>query len=114
MQPKKVQQLIHRALVDARGQDIRVLDVRKVAGFTDYMVIASGTSERHVKSLADRVTEKVKEQGVLPIGTEGREASEWVLVDLGDVILHAMKQQTCGLYQLEKLWGADYETVKPV
>lgn len=105
--------LVLATLDDSKARDVTVLDVRGKTGITDYMVIASGSSERHVKSLADHVLEKVKEQGVLPIGTEGQEASEWVLVDLGDVIVHAMKQQARELYQLEKLWGTDYEDVKP-
>lgn len=114
MPAEQLLQLVLSTLDDAKACNVSVLDVRNKTGITDYMVIASGTSERHVKSLADHVAEKTKEQGVIPIGTEGQEASEWVLVDLGDVIVHAMKQQTRELYQLEKLWGTDYETAKPV
>lgn len=105
MQPKKMQQLIQRALVDAKGQDIRVLDVRKVAGFTDYMVIASGTSNRHVVTLAEKVVDKLRARGLRPIGVEGKEFGDWVLVDSGDVVTHVMRPQTRDFYNLEKLWG---------
>lgn len=100
--------LVLSMLDDGKAVDVKVLDVRKKTGITDYMVVAGGTSDRHVRSLADRITEKVKEHGILPIGTEGKDAAEWVLVDLGDVIVHAMKPDTRALYQLEKLWGTDY------
>jgi len=105
MQPKKMQHLIQRALADAKGQDIRVLDVRKIAGFTDYMVIASGTSNRHVATLAEKVIDKLRVQGLRPIGVEGKEFGDWVLVDFGDVVTHVMRPQTRDLYNLEKLWG---------
>ncbi|OGI43154.1 MAG: ribosome silencing factor [Candidatus Muproteobacteria bacterium RBG_16_64_11] len=105
MQAKKMQQLIHRALVDAKGQDIRVLDVRKVAGFTDYMVIASGTSSRHVATLAEKVVDKLRAEGLRPIGLEGKEFGEWVLIDFGDVVTHVMHPHTRDFYNLEKLWA---------
>lgn len=105
MQAKKMQQLIERALIDAKGQDIRVLDVRKIAGFTDYMVIASGTSNRHVATLAEKVVDKLRGRGLRPIGVEGKEFGEWVLIDCGDVVAHVMRPQTRDFYNLEKLWG---------
>lgn len=113
MQPKKMQQLIHRALVDAKGQDIRVLDVRKIAGFTDYMVIASGTSSRHVATLAEKVVDKLRARGLKPIGLEGKEFGEWVLIDFGDVVTHVMHPQTRDFYNLEKLWGAEIQPEAP-
>ena len=105
MQAKKLQQLIQRALTDAKGQDIRVLDVRKIAGFTDYMVIASGTSNRHVATLAEKVVDKLRTQGLRPIGVEGKEFGDWVLIDFGDVVTHVMRPPTRDFYNLEKLWG---------
>jgi ribosome-associated protein len=105
MQAKKMQQLIQRALSDAKGQDIRVLDVRKIAGFTDYMVIASGTSNRHVATLAEKVVDKLRGRGLRPIGVEGKEFGDWVLIDFGDVVTHVMRPQTRDFYNLEKLWG---------
>lgn len=101
-------ELVLAILEENKARDVTVLDVRGKTGITDYMVIASGSSDRHVKSMAAHVLEKTKEKGILPIGTEGQDAAEWVLVDLGDVIVHAMKPQTRELYQLEKLWGTDY------
>ncbi|WP_054775114.1 ribosome silencing factor [Methylogaea oryzae] len=109
MPVEEVLKLVLATLDDGKAQNVTVLDVRGKTGITDYMVIATGTSERHVKSLADHVEEKAKHQGVPPIGSEGQDASEWVLVDLGDVIVHIMKQQARELYQLEKLWGTDYD-----
>jgi ribosome-associated protein len=105
MQAKKMQELIQRALADAKGQDIRVLDVRKIAGFTDYMVIASGTSNRHVVTLAEKVVDKLRGRGLRPIGVEGKEFGDWVLIDFGDVVTHVMRPQTRDFYNLEKLWG---------
>jgi ribosome-associated protein len=100
--------LVLAALDDGKGKDIKVIDVRGKTGITDYMVIASGTSERHVKSLADRVVEKAKTNRVPPLGVEGENVGEWVLVDLGDAVVHVMKPQTREFYQLEKLWQGDY------
>ena len=105
MQAKKMQHLIERALIDAKGQDIRILDVRKIAGFTDYMVIASGTSNRHVATLAEKVVDKLRGRGLRPIGVEGKEIGDWVLIDFGDVVAHVMRPQTRDFYNLEKLWG---------
>ncbi|WP_455423472.1 ribosome silencing factor [Candidatus Methylospira mobilis] len=87
-----------------KGADIKVLDVRNKTSITDYMVIASGTSERHVCSLADRIVDKAREIGVRTLSLEGKASGDWVLVDLGEVIIHVMKPQTREFYQLEKLW----------
>jgi len=100
--------LVVEALDDGKARDVRVIDVREKTSFTDYMVIASGTSERHVKSLADQVVEKAKEREIQPLGVEGQAAGEWVLVDLGDTVLHVMKPQVREFYQLEKFWQGDY------
>lgn len=101
-------QLVLLALDDGKGRDVKILDVRGKTGITDFMVIASGTSERHVKSLAGHVVEKAKDNETQPIGVEGENIGEWVLVDLGDVIVHVMKPQTREFYQLEKLWHGDF------
>lgn len=107
MQPKKMQQLIHQALDDAKGLDVHVLDVRKRADFADYMIIASGTSSRHVSAMAGRVIDKMREAGVRPVGVEGEDVGDWVLIDFGDVVAHIMRPPTRAFYDLEKLWSQD-------
>ena len=97
------------ALDDLKAQDVQVLDVRDTASFTDAMIIASGTSDRHIKALADRVLEAAKAIGVAPLGIEGETSREWILVDLGDVIVHLMHPQTRAFYNLEKLWAVSEE-----
>jgi len=105
MQADQKQKEIVQVLADAKGQDIRVLDVRNVTDFTDYMIIASGTSSRHVQTLADRICVRMKELGLMPVGREGEAVGDWVLVDFGDVVAHLMRPQVRDLYNLEKLWG---------
>ena len=85
-----------------------MIDVTKVTDITDRMIIASGRSNRQVKSLAEKVVASAKEQGVKPLGMEG-EQGDWVLVDLGDVILHLMHPTTRAYYQLEKLWSEEHQ-----
>jgi len=96
------------ALEDLKGQDITTIDVQGKTSVTDYMIIASGSSSRHVKSLAENVLEKAKEQGVRPLGSEGLDGGEWALLDLGDVVVHVMQVPTRQFYDLERLWqGAE-------
>lgn len=102
---KKTQQWIQDALADAKTQNIAVLDVRKISDFTDYMVIATGTSNRHVQSSADKVVETLRGHGVRPVGIEGKQLGDWVLIDFGDVVAHIMREQTRDFYNLEKLWS---------
>lgn len=113
MQSNDLLTLVLAALDDGKGNDIKVIDVRDKTNITDYMVIASGTSDRHVVSLADRVVERIKENQMMPLGVEGQNTGEWVLVDLGDAIIHVMKPQTREFYQLEKLWQGDYDLAYP-
>ncbi len=106
---EQMKQMAVTALEDLKAQDIQIMDVRGMTSITDVMIIASGTSDRHVKSLADAVVEAVKKQGVEPIGVEGEGSREWMLVDLGDVIVHVMHPQTRAFYNLEKLWTVGEE-----
>ena len=107
MQTKELLEMVQEVLDDRKGQNITVLDVIGKTSITDYMVVVTSTSERHAKALSDYVLEKVKEKGFLPLGVEGQKGSDWVLLDLGDVILHVMTAQAREFYQLEKLWSVD-------
>jgi ribosome-associated protein len=92
------------ALEELKAKDIREIDVRGKTSIADLLVIASGTSARHVKSIADEVVKFAKKAGVMPIGVEGEQEAEWVLVDLGDVIVHVMLPRIREFYGLERLW----------
>src|SRR3569832_105068 len=102
----QLRELALAALDDLKAKDVKVLDVRTLTGITDYMIIASGTSTRHVKSLADSVVEKAKQAGSRPLSVEGEREAEWILVDLADVVVHVMLPTTRDFYQLENLWDA--------
>ena len=92
------------ALDDMKALEVKVLDVRDLTDIADYMVIASGTSDRHVRSVAQRVVEKAKEAGFRPHGLEGLKDGDWVLIDLNEVIVHVMLPRVREFYGLEKLW----------
>jgi ribosome-associated protein len=92
------------ALEELKAKDVREIDVRGKTSIADLLVIASGTSARHVKSLADEVARYAKKAGVMPLGVEGEQEGEWVLVDLGDVIVHVMLPRIREFYGLERLW----------
>ena len=102
------------ALEDIKGFDITVMDVRKLTSMTNYMVVASATSTRQAKAMADNVREKLKELGVEVRGVEGEKEGEWVLVDLSDIIVHIMLPATRAYYNLEQLWGAAEQQRKAV
>lgn len=104
MHSKKLLSLARGALDDMKAKDVRVLDVRKLTAIADYMVIASGTSDRHVRSIAERVVEQAKEAGYPALGIEGQDSGDWVLVDLQDVIVHVMQPRARDFYKLEGLW----------
>jgi len=93
------------ALDDLKALEPVVLDVRSLSSVMDWMVVASGTSSRHVKSLADNVLMKAKERGIRPLGVEGERVDEWVLVDFGDVVVHVMQPAIRDFYDLERLWS---------
>ena len=95
---------VHAAVEDLKAKDVVEIDVRDKTSVCDFLVIASGTSTRHVKSIADEVVRKVKDLDVMPLGVEGEREAEWVLVDLGDVVVHVMLPRVREFYALERLW----------
>ncbi|MBX3702446.1 MAG: ribosome silencing factor [Steroidobacteraceae bacterium] len=97
------------ALQDMKAVNVRVLDVRKLTDVADTMIVATGTSDRHVKSIADRLVQRCRQAGFRPFGIEGEREGEWVLVDLQDLIVHVMLPRIREFYGLEKLWD-----VRPV
>jgi len=99
-----LQEIVLGALADMKAVDVRALDVRGLTDITDTMVVASGTSDRHVRSITDRVVERCKEAGFRPYGLEGERDGEWVLLDLQDIVLHVMLPRVRQFYALEKLW----------
>ncbi len=105
--PEPLLRVIRAALENLKAIDVREIDVRGRSGVTDFMVIASGTSTRHVKSIADEVQRRARQDGFAPIGVEGEREAEWVLVDLGDAVVHVMLPRMRELYLLERLWGDD-------
>jgi ribosome-associated protein len=96
--------LVAAALDDMKAANVKIIDVRKVTDVADCMVIASGTSDRHVRSIADRVVERSRDGGFRPMGLEGERDGEWVLVDLNDVVVHVMLPRIREFYGLESLW----------
>jgi ribosome-associated protein len=104
VQSKQLLALAQTALADVKARDVRAIDVRHLTTVADYLVVATGTSDRHVKSLADHVVAVAGAAGVRALGIEGREGGEWVLVDLQDVVVHVMQPKARDFYKLEGLW----------
>ena len=107
MQVEELRDLVVETLEDMKARDINVIDVRGKTSITDFMIIASGTSDRHVKSIAETVAFKAKQAGETPLGTEGINEGEWALIDLNGVVVHVMQAKVRDFYQLEKLWEVD-------
>jgi len=95
------------AIEDVKAFDIKVIDVQGRNSLTDLLVFASGRSDRQVKAIANSVIEKSKQNGVQPIGVEGMNTGDWVLVDLGDIVVHVMLPQVRDFYNIEKMWEVD-------
>ncbi len=100
-----IKNTVLNALDDMKAKDVVCLDVKPLTSMADFMVVASGTSSRHVKATADRVAEYARNIGIKPLGVEGAQAAEWILVDLNDVIVHVMMPEARRFYDLEKLWS---------
>lgn len=96
------------ALGDGKGQDITRLEVSQLTTMADFMIIASGTSSRHVKALASNTVDAMRDQGIRPRGVEGEEDGDWVLLDFGDVIVHVMQRAVRDHYDLEGLWQSGF------
>ena len=111
MQSDKLTDVVVAALEEIKGDDIRVLDVSGVTTIADVMVVVSGGSNRQVEALADNLLGRARERGVRPLGVEGKETGDWILVDLGDVIVHIMRPEARAFYNLEKLWDIGAEEV---
>jgi ribosome-associated protein len=109
LNPEQLQQLVIDAMDELKAVDIKHIDVEGIAGFTDRMVFASGTSTRHVKSIAQSVQDAARAADIHMLGVEGEEVGEWILIDLGDVVVHIMVPDTREFYDIERLWSQQVE-----
>ena len=107
MQVEELRDLVVETLEDMKARDLSVIDVRGKTSITDFMVIASGTSDRHVKAIAEAVAFRAKQKGCPPMGQEGVRDGEWALIDLNGVVVHVMQPKVRDFYQLERLWGIE-------
>jgi ribosome-associated protein len=107
MEAEQLRQIAEQALEEIKARDVVTLDTRKFTALFDYMIVASADSARQTKALARNISEKIKEAGGNVLGVEGEQSGEWVLVDLGDVIVHIMQPAIRDYYNLEQLWGGD-------
>jgi ribosome-associated protein len=114
MQVEELRDLVIQTLEDMKASDIETLDVRGKTSITDYFVIASGSSDRHVKSTAESVAFQAKQAGQPAIGVEGLQEGEWALIDLNGVVVHVMQPRVRDFYQLERLWSVDPQAAEKV
>jgi ribosome-associated protein len=104
LKAKPLRDFVETAVSDMKGQNVAILDIQKMSSIADFMLVVTGTSSRHVRSIADEVEKRCKDKGIPIRGMEGQDSAEWVLLDMGDVILHVMQGATRKLYDLESLW----------
>lgn len=109
MQNQELITLATQALEELKAIDIELIDVSGKSSVTDYMLVCSGTSKRHVMSIASKVEETLKKQSISPLGSEGHQGGDWVIVDLSDVVIHVLTAEARELYDLEKLWRFDMQ-----
>jgi ribosome-associated protein len=107
MQLEELKRLVIEAMEEIKAEDIKIIEVSELTSITDLMIIASGRSTRQVRAIADNVIEKVKHAGVTPLGVEGQQPGDWVLVDLADIVVHVMMPEVRDFYNLEKLWSVE-------
>ncbi|OTA18093.1 hypothetical protein Xvie_00786 [Xenorhabdus vietnamensis] len=105
MQGTELQQFVIDKLEDSKAQDIVSIDVRGKSSITDCMVICTGTSSRHLMSVADNLVDDCRQAGIIPLGVEGQGISDWIVVDLGEIMVHVMQEDSRRMYELEKLWS---------
>ncbi|MBP3141305.1 ribosome silencing factor [Aliivibrio fischeri] len=105
MQDKELHDFLFNNVDDMKAENITTLDVRGKSSITDFMIVCTGTSKRHVSSIASNVSDKAKEVGLMPYGIDGEAEGEWVVVDMGNVMVHILQEEHRELYQLEKLWS---------
>ena len=108
-----MREVVLAALEDAKGEEIKVLDVRNMTDITDYMIVATGTSDRHIKTQTTRVLEQMHQSGWRHRGVEGEESRDWILVDFVDVVVHIMRSATRKRYDLEGLWDKTFGEMLP-
>lgn len=103
---EQLKSLIETSLDDDKAENIVSIDLAGKSSFADYMIVATGRSQRHVSTLADKLSDRLKERGMPPLSTEGKESGDWVLVDCGDIIVHLFRPEIREMYNLEKMWSA--------
>lgn len=109
LSPEDLRDNVNRILEDNKAEDLVIIDLSSRSSITDYLVIASGTSQRHVSALADRLQKELKGLGVQGMSVEGKQSCDWVLLDAGDVVVHLFRPEVRAFYNLEKMWGHDFE-----
>ncbi len=105
LQGTELQKFIIDQLDDAKAEDIITIDVQGKSSITDQLIICTGTSSRHLMSVADRLVDACRKNGLMPLGVEGQGISDWIIVDLGEAIVHIMQDESRRMYELEKLWS---------